>query len=168
MARRATLLQGHGTIRVRAAPVASAVVTPAAVTPAPGLGLAVHHVGIACRDLAAVRRFVEATHTIVAATEVVHDAHQDADLCLLTDVSGLGIELVAGPIVENLVRKSQTYYHLCYEVTHLEVTIEQLDRLGCRLIREPAPAPLFDGRRVCFLWSPMGIVELLETAAPTI
>lgn len=128
------------------------------------LGLVVHHLGIACRDLAAVRRFVEATHTIVSATEVVHDAHQDADLCLLTDVSGLGIELVAGPIVENLVRKGQTYYHLCYEVAALEPTIEALEALGCRLIRDPAPAPLFDGRRVCFLFSPMGIVELLESA----
>ena len=129
------------------------------------LGLPVHHVGIACRDLAAVRRFVEATHTIVAASDVVHDAHQDADLLLLTDVSGLGIELVAGPIVANLVGKGQSYYHLCYEVAVLEDTIEQLGELGCRVIREPAPAPLFDGRRVCFLYSPMGIVELLEAVA---
>lgn len=130
--------------------------------------LAVHHVGIACRDLPAVRRFVEATHTIVAATGVVHDTFQDADLCLLTDVSGLHIELVAGPVVTNLLRKGNTYYHLCYEVDDLENTVAWLETEGCRPLRPPAPAPLFDGRRVCFLVAPTGIIELLERDHATV
>jgi methylmalonyl-CoA/ethylmalonyl-CoA epimerase len=128
----------------------------------PHPALSMHHVGIACRDLATVRRFVEATHTIVAATDVVHDDFQDADLQLLTDVSGLHIELVAGPVVANLIRKGQTYYHLCYEVDDLDDAVAWLDTEGCRLLREPAPAPLFAGRRVCFLYGPTGIIELLE------
>ncbi|MDQ2729295.1 MAG: VOC family protein [Actinomycetota bacterium] len=135
---------------------------PPAPPPSPHPDLAVHHVGIACRDLPAVRRFVEATHTIVAATDVVHDDVQEADLCLLTDRSGLHIELVAGPVVANLLRKGHTYYHLCYEVEDLESTVAWLETEGCRQLRPPTPAPLFDGRRVCFLVSPTGIIELLE------
>lgn len=133
----------------------------------PPVELRVHHVGIACRDLPAVRRFVEATHAIVAATDVVHDDFQDADLCLLTDASGLGIELVAGPVVANLVQKGHTYYHLCYEVDDLDQTVAWLESERCRLVREPAPAPLFDGRRVCFLFGPTGLIELLEAGPAT-
>jgi len=128
--------------------------------------LRVHHVGIACRDLAATRQFVEATHTIVAVTEVIHDDFQDADLCLLTDRSGLGIELVAGPVVANLIARGHTYYHLCYEVDDLDQAVAWLEISRCRVVREPAPAPLFDGRRVCFLFGPTGLIELLE-ARPT-
>jgi len=124
--------------------------------------LRVHHVGIACRDLPSARRFVETTHTIVAATDVVHDDFQDADLCLLTDASGLGIELVAGPVVAKLVQKGHTYYHLCYEVDDLDQAVAWLEISRCRVVREPAPAPLFDGRRVCFLFGPTGLIELLE------
>jgi methylmalonyl-CoA/ethylmalonyl-CoA epimerase len=122
----------------------------------------IHHVGIACRDLASTRDWVASTHVVVDDSGLVHDPIQDADLCLLSLDGTTAIELVSGPVVESLLRRGHSLYHLCYEVPSVEAAIEQLITSGCRLVSGPAPAVLFAGRRVAFLLGPTGLVELLE------
>ncbi len=123
----------------------------------------VHHVGVACRDLEAARRWVHATHTVLEDSGVVYDPHQKADLCLLTVEGGANIELVAGEAVASLVKKGHTYYHLCYEVPSVAEAIVRLQAQQCLVVSPPAPAVLFGGRTVAFLYGPTGLVELLET-----
>ncbi len=121
-----------------------------------------HHVGIACRDLPKIRQFVKATHRIVADSGVVSDPWQDVDLCLLTDESGLRYELVSGPVVAAQIAKGASYYHSCYEVDDIGEGVAFLKRHGCLPVLGPVEAILFGGRKVVFLMSPMGLVELLE------
>jgi len=131
--------------------------------PLPVLGR-VHHVGVACRDLEAARRWVHATHTVLEDSGVIYDPHQKADLCMLTVEGGANIELVAGEAVASLVKKGHTYYHLCYEVPSVADAIVGLQAQQCLVVSPPAPAVLFGGRTVAFLYGPTGLVELLETA----
>jgi methylmalonyl-CoA/ethylmalonyl-CoA epimerase len=122
----------------------------------------VHHVGVACRAIEPVRTWLHATHRVVDDSGVVHDPCQRADLCLLTLDDGPAIELVSGEVVAGLVERGHSYYHLCYEVADLATAVSTLTSGECRPVAPPAPAVLFDGRRVAFLLGPIGLTELLE------
>ena len=120
-----------------------------------------HHTGIACRDIAEALAFVESVHAVVERSDIVHDAGQDADVCLVTLADGSALEFVSGPVVANLVSKGISTYHLCYEVADLDAAIADLTSQRCRVVSGPTAAPLFDGRQVAFLFSPLGLIELL-------
>jgi methylmalonyl-CoA/ethylmalonyl-CoA epimerase len=122
-----------------------------------------HHIGVACRDLSKTRAFIKATHDIVSDSGIVHDPKQCADLCLLTDRSGVRIELIHGEAVASLVKKGFTYYHCCYEVENVETALDFMKQHGCFPVTKPTKAVLFDQRRVVFLMSPLGLVELVES-----
>lgn len=122
----------------------------------------VHHIGIACQDIQQGIKFVEDTYEVTATSAVVYDPFQDAHLCMLETAHGIGIELVSGPQVQGLIQQSVILYHTCFEVTDFEAEIEVYRAQGCMLVLPPKPAILFDNRRVCFLQTPIGLVELLE------
>ncbi len=123
-----------------------------------------HHVGVACRAIEPARSWIHATHEVRADSGVVHDPHQRADLCLLSLTDGAAIELVAGPVVAGVLERGHSYYHLCHEVADLDGCVTALESERCRLVVAPAPAVLFEGRRVAFLLGPTGLVELLEAS----
>ncbi len=125
--------------------------------------LRLHHLGIACHDIERAVSDFEATVGVAARGPVIHDRQQDAHVCLVTLADGSRFELVSGPRVEGLVRKGLTYYHVCYEVDDLDKAVSELLTRRCRLVSAPAEAPLFDGRRVAFLHSRLGLFELLES-----
>ena len=127
-------------------------------------GLRFHHTGIACRDIPEALAFLEATHPVREKTAIVRDAAQNADVCLVTLADGSRLELVSGPVVENLVRKGITYYHVCYEVDDLDAEVGALRARRCRVVSGPTAAPLFGGRKVAFLYSPLGLIELLAAS----
>jgi methylmalonyl-CoA/ethylmalonyl-CoA epimerase len=124
----------------------------------------VHHVGLACRSIQPVRAFLHSTHDVTCDSGITHDPLQHADLCLLTLRDRPSIELVSGEPVADLVRKGQSWYHVCYEVADIECTIAELGEHRCRVVSGPVPAILFGGRRVAFLYGPTGLIELLEPA----
>ena len=121
-----------------------------------------HHLGIACEEIGACKNFVAASFDVVDSTPVIYDQNQNVDLCLLTIADGTHIELVSGKTVSQFVSKKQFLYHSCWEVAHLEAGIDKLYSNGAMLISAPKTAILFDNRRVAFLFSEIGIIELLE------
>ena len=121
-----------------------------------------HHVGIACRNVRRTLKFITDSHPVKRATEILYDANQKADVCLVTLEDGTSLELVSGEIVANLTKKGMTYYHICYEVDDIDASVDRLTRDRCRLVSGPTEAILFDQRKVAFLYSPMGLIELLS------
>ena len=84
-------------------------------------------------------------------------------MCLLTLRGGLKLELISGPMVADLVKKGMTYYHLCYGVPDIEKAMADFKKTGqVTTISEIKPGKLFNGRRAVFLYTPIGLVELLE------
>jgi len=121
-----------------------------------------HHIGIATENIEKTISFVEANFSIVQVSEIVFDPLQEVHLCMLTTSDGTNIELVSGKAINRFVENRQFLYHTCWEVDNIQNSIESLYNNGAMLISEPKEAILFDYRKVAFMHSELGIIELLE------
>lgn len=119
-----------------------------------------HHIGIATKDIDKTLDWVRNHFDIVSVSDKVYDKNQDAYLQMI-ETSDVNIELVSGYVVEKFIEKSITYYHICYEVDHLDKSIAEFQQ--SIIISKPTEAILFNNRRVAFIMTPIGIVELLES-----
>ena len=121
-----------------------------------------HHIGIACSDIMEKIDQIKCLFPVESVSEIVVDPEQDAELCMVYMKDSTPLELIAGNVVQNLVKKNISLYHTCWEVEEMEKEITRMCDEGSKLISEPKAAVLFDFRRVAFLHTPAGIVELLE------
>lgn len=121
-----------------------------------------HHIGIATEDIEQMKCNLKDMFEVTDVSETVYDSNQDAYLCMLTINNKTKIELISGNKVEKLVKKRQFLYHICYEVEDIEVQIKKLIDMGNMLISEPKEAILFDNKKVAFLMTEMGLIELVE------
>ena len=121
-----------------------------------------HHIGIATKDIKVTKDYIKNLYPIVKETDIIYDANQDAELCMLTLEDGLGLELIMGEKVNSFVGKKQYIYHLCFEVEDIEEAISEYRRCRDIIMTNPTPAALFDNRRVAFVFSKIGIIELVE------
>ena len=126
------------------------------------LGRPFHHIGIACADIDAAAEHVHRAYEVVSDTGTVYDPEQRAHVRLFNEGRPGAIELVAGPVVAALLARKTSYYHICYTTSDIEATLSQAAALGAIRISEPKPAVLFQGRRVAFVYTPLGLVEFLE------
>lgn len=121
-----------------------------------------HHIGIATDDIDRMKGYLGRVSEVGDVSGTVYDELQDAELCMVSLEDGTQIELIAGRVVEKLVKKRNFLYHICYEVDDLEGQMENLVENGAIVVSDPKEAVLFQGRRVAFLMTDMGMVELLE------
>lgn len=121
-----------------------------------------HHIGIATKDIRATKDYIKNLYPVLKETDIVYDANQDAELCMLTLEDGLGLELIMGDKVNSFVDKKQYIYHLCFEVEDIEETLSEYRKCRDIIMMNPTPAVLFDNRRVAFVFSKIGIIELVE------
>jgi methylmalonyl-CoA/ethylmalonyl-CoA epimerase len=121
-----------------------------------------HHLGIACQDIQETLQFVKNVHNVVNVSDIIYDPLQDASLCMLTIKDGVNIELITGGAVATLLKKRISLYHTCYEVDNITETINHLVQNGAIIISEPKNAVLFNNKKVAFVHTPTGIIELLE------
>jgi methylmalonyl-CoA/ethylmalonyl-CoA epimerase len=117
-----------------------------------------HHLGIATENLKQTLEWIKNTFEIKHISDIVFDKNQNASLVLI-ETKDMVFELISGDIVKNLINKNITYYHICYEVKSIEKTVEKLNGI---LISPPKNAVLFNNKRVCFVMTNIGLIELLE------
>lgn len=122
----------------------------------------IHHVGIASMNIEDSIKNCEKMHKVIGKTKIIFDEKQDAYLAYLETGEGLNVEFIAGKQVENIIKRGVSYYHLCYEVSNLEDKIEELKKSGAIVVSDPKPSLLFKMRKVAFLYTPYGLIELLE------
>lgn len=120
------------------------------------------HIGIACDDITTMISYMEKFFPVEHISKIIHDPLQDATLCMLTLQDNIKIELISGEVVKKLVKKRNYLYHTCYAVHDIDAMVSALVAEGSFLISQPQPAILFNGRKVAFLTSEIGIIELLE------
>lgn len=118
-----------------------------------------HHLGIATKNIDATLEWIQNTYNVLDTSEKIYDPNQDAYL-LMIKTEDINIELVSGKVVEKFISKNITYYHVCYEVIDIEKAIKEFKKSF--VISKPKEAILFNNRKVAFLLTPIGIVELLE------
>jgi methylmalonyl-CoA/ethylmalonyl-CoA epimerase len=140
---------------------------PELITTAPdgSLGLQFHHVGVACADIdKETRQFA----VLGYCTE--GDDFEDP-------IQGIRGRFLGGPaprlellmniegstVLSPWLAANVKLYHLAYETHDMTRTIEQLAKLGAKVVRAPVPAVAFQGRRIAFLMLPNRLlVELIE------
>ncbi|MBT6718913.1 MAG: hypothetical protein HOB18_14935 [Nitrospina sp.] len=122
-----------------------------------------HHLGIACKSFVQCKEIVNTFFEIKSEGDVIFDSNQDAILCLLTNEEDLKIELISGNIVQKFVNNNQNFYHTCFRVENINNAIVFLKRERKSIvISEPKPSMLFNNCVVAFLYTPIGIVELIQ------
>ncbi len=122
-----------------------------------------HHVGVACHNIKEEIESISKIHEVIEVSPIVYDTEQKAELCMLTTLEGVSIELISGEQVANLLKKRITYYHLCFETEDIFAEINRLQDLGALLVSNPKPAILFNNKKVAFLYVSYGLIELVET-----
>ncbi|MDP3734731.1 MAG: VOC family protein [Nanoarchaeota archaeon] len=125
--------------------------------------LKMHHIGIACKDIEQCKQFIKNSMVVTEETETIFDELQNAFICLLTLEDSSRLELVSGEIVKDIIKQGMSYYHTCYSVNDIQKAIKILQQ-ECKaiVISEPKKAKIFNGRLAAFLYTPIGILELLE------
>lgn len=121
-----------------------------------------HHIGLATEDIEKSLSEMKNNFDIKDISNIVYDEKQDANLCMVTVSDGAKIELISGNQVARLVKKRQFLYHICYETDNIEEQIKQLEAQGSMVISEPKEAILFGMKKVAFLMTNMGLIELVE------
>lgn len=127
-----------------------------------------HHAGVACQRLEDERLWYQDSLGFQNEGEIFVDPLQGIRGCFLTN-GGTRIEIVEA-LPESLalapwLQRGYSIYHLAFEVSDLEASIERLDGAKARLVSPPKPAVAFGGRRVAFCMRPnLTLVELIESA----
>jgi len=115
-----------------------------------------HHIGLAVKSITEVcpgcKPFAEQTQKVSLA---------------FVDLNGVRVELLeplgqASPITKSL-QDGVKLLHLCYEVADLEEAVEHCRAAGFHRLTRPVPAPIFDNRRIVWVFSKeFGLFELVE------
>ena len=98
------------------------------------------------------------------------DEHQGVRILCLDMGQGHLLELLEplGPDspVQRHLDSGGKLYHLCFEVDRLDETLRHIEQTGdARVVRPPAEAPAFGGRKVAFVvTSDLDLVEFVEAA----
>ena len=121
-----------------------------------------HHLGIATKNIKKTKDFVLSTHTVISEIGPIWDPNLKANLLMVEVIEGLSIVLVSGTVVDSILKKGISLYHYCYEVKDINDKIKEFRKAGGLLIVKPTPAVLFDGRLVSFMYTPIGLIELLN------
>ena len=121
-----------------------------------------HHLGIACRDIAKTKEWVKCRFPVISEGTVIFDPLQEAQVLLLSLKDGSAIELISGKPVEDFLKRGIHLYHSCFVVKDIHKVIEEFKKDGAVVVSSAKEAVLFNQKKVAFLLTPIGIIELLE------
>ena len=129
------------------------------------------HIGILVKDIDEGIKHHEVLFGFKQLGAIVVDPTQKVRVVLMgySDDDPVKIELIApigdeSPVTE-LLKKRQSLYHLCFEVDDIEVAKDRARKNGAIVISQPVKAPLFDDRKICFLFTKDHyIIELVESS----
>ena len=128
------------------------------------------HVGIIVRDIEEGIKNHEALFGYKQLGDIVDDHTQKVRVVLMgnSEEDPVKVELIS-PLgddspVTDLLKKRQSLYHLCYEVPDIEEAKNHARKNGAVIISKPVEAPLFDNRKICFLFTKDHyVIELVES-----
>lgn len=121
-----------------------------------------HHIGIACTDINFMNQYLNNLYGVSDILEKIFDERKGAEQCIVILNDGTKIELVSGKIVEGLIKSKNYLYHICYSTPNIDAKVLEFENYGAKILSEPKPTKLFNGKRAAFLLTKLGLIELLE------
>lgn len=133
-------------------------------------GMTPHHLGVAVAD---IKKSIMGFRGLgwIWDGEIIDDSSRGVRLAFLNRYDSDEVLELVSPVNEkspvshtlNTMRNVPTPYHICYEVSDIEKTVEILKGRRYTLTDKPKPAVAFNDRRVAFMLSrDAGLIELLE------
>ena len=119
-----------------------------------------HHFGIACKDIIKTASLLKKNFLAKKIIGKTYDRNQKVFLSMWK-IGDTKIELVSGKSVKKF-ENNKLIYHICYEVNNINSQIKKLVSQGCILVMKPTPAKIFKLKKVAFLYTSIGLIELLE------
>lgn len=126
-----------------------------------------NHIGIVVSNIKDKLKFYERIcGPFVPIPPIIPDETQDVNVCFI-DVGKVTFELIE-PVnenspVSNFLKKGGGINHLCLEVENIEEAFRLTKDIGGLIVREPASAAAFAGKRIAFVFfKELGLVEFLE------
>jgi methylmalonyl-CoA/ethylmalonyl-CoA epimerase len=129
---------------------------------------ALHHIGFVVGDIEPAIAGFKRSFAAEWNGRIWEDPHQGVRVAFLKVLgSPVLMELVAplgdGSPVTQFLDRGGGQHHLCYEVVDLEAGLAELHARGNLLVRPPAPAVAFEGRRIAWVMTRERLlIELLE------
>lgn len=123
-----------------------------------------HHIGIACDNLHELESYLSTVMSAQAVTTQIFDPKQNAYLQMFSMNDGTLIEGISGDVVKNIVKRQNYLYHTCFEVEDIHKCIQDFVNEGGLIVSEVKEAILFNNRKVAFIYTKLGLVELLEVS----
>ena len=125
-----------------------------------------HHVGLLVDDIHASAAQYTQVFGKEQVTEPVLVSSQQVYVCFIKNGPSSLIELVqpAGEasVVNKMLKKNVSYYHVAYTVQNVAAAIEAFEKLDYKAL-EPFQSEAFGGRTCVFLFSPEAhLIELIE------
>lgn len=125
-----------------------------------------HHVGLIVEDIHASAAQYGRVFGKEQVSEPVLVSSQQVYVCFIRNGAASFIELVQpageGSVVNKLLKKNVSYYHVAYTVEHVAAAMEAFEKLDYKAL-EPFQSEAFGGRTCVFLFSPEAhLVELIE------
>ncbi len=132
-------------------------------------GFTLHHLGIAVVDLDQSVDFYSQAMGLKTVCGPFDDPIQKVRVSFLAEAGREvpNLELIC-PLIEEspingYLKKGIGAYHVCYEVSDIAATLNDLRAKGCLIISQPVPAVAFAGRKIAWCFTPTKhLVELLE------
>ena len=132
----------------------------------------IHHIGYAVKN---IEKAKDAFFKLGYLPEngcggVTYDPLRKINILFL-EKDGYRVELISPAVrgemddpVSGILKKiGNSPYHICYEVSDLDNTLEEMSQNGFTVFLSPVEAPALENRRVAFCMNPsIGILELLE------
>jgi methylmalonyl-CoA/ethylmalonyl-CoA epimerase len=131
----------------------------------------IHHVGAVVRSIEEALPYYVAALGLKPETPIVDDPTQKARVVMLADPGGgPGYELVeplgADSPLAPQARRGSNPAHTAFEVVDLDAELVRFASLGAMIVQAPAPALLFGGARVAFVFlRTRDLIELVEVEA---
>ena len=127
------------------------------------------HIGIIVKDIEEGIRNHQDLFGYKQLSPIVDDVTQKVRVVLMggSEDDPVKVELIS-PLgedspVTNLLKKRQALYHLCYTVPNIEEAKAKARKNGALVIAKPVEAPLFENRKICFLFTKDHyVIELVE------
>lgn len=126
-----------------------------------------HHVGIVVDNIVEKAALYCNLVPIGFPDEIIHDEVQQVRVAFVDAGNGVAIEFIE-PAGENspvthALRRGVSLHHICYEVQDIEQAVAQAHAAGALVVCEPVPARAFEGRRIAFIYPPVGdLIEFVE------
>lgn len=101
-------------------------------------------------------------------TETVVNTGQKVKVVFLEKEGSLAVKLIAPSEPSSLISASAQrgggLHHLCFKCDDIGAQLQELQRLGLRVIAPPQPGEAFEGEQIAFLYAGNGLnIELIDT-----